>query len=102
MKSKLLFAVIILFCLLPGGLKAQNRDKAVFVKPTPGYFQNTILRDDREVMAEEAALKDDRQFEVDLSSSLLPNKIDLYKTSQWHNPPISQGNTSTCWCFSTT
>jgi bleomycin hydrolase len=26
----------------------------------------------------------------------------LYKNRQWHNPPVSQGNTSTCWCFSTT
>ena len=29
------------------------------------------------------------------------NKVDLYK-SQWHNKTLSQGNTGTCWDFSTT
>ena len=40
-------------------------------------------------------------FAVDLSGVSLPNKVSLYKT-QWHNPPVSQGNTSTCWSYSTT
>jgi bleomycin hydrolase len=72
------------------------------VEPKPGFFQNTILKDDREVRAQSETPKDNRYLSVDLSSVSLPNKVDLYKTNQWHNPPLSQGNTSTCWCFSTT
>ena len=102
MKKELLFCVLILLCLLSGGLKGQNIDKAVFIEPKPGYFQNTILRDDRDVRAAEATPKENKEFTVDLSSVSLPNKVDLYKTNEWHNPPVSQGNTSTCWCFSTT
>ncbi len=32
----------------------------------------------------------------------LPNRLDLYPDRYWHNPPVSQGNTNSCWCFSTT
>lgn len=101
MKKELVFAGMIILCSFSVKLSAQNKDKAVFLEPKPGFYQNTILRDDIEVKAQSETPKDNRYLEVDLSSSSLPNKIDLYKTNQWHNPPISQGSTSTCWCFST-
>ncbi len=47
-------------------------------------------------------LKETRELGVDQSGYQLPNKVELYKNRQWHNPPVSQGNTNTCWCFSTT
>jgi bleomycin hydrolase len=80
---------------------AQNKDKATFISPKPGFYQNSILRDDREVKEKTEPAKPARIFIADLSSASLPNKVDLYK-QQWHNAPISQGNTGTCWCFSTT
>jgi bleomycin hydrolase len=43
-----------------------------------------------------------KSFAVDLSDVSLPNKISLYKNRHWHNKPVSQGATNTCWCFSTT
>lgn len=87
-----------LFSLVNG----QNKDKAVFRESRPGFYQNTILRDDREVKERLRPTKPSRTFVVDLSAATLPNKFDLYKNKQWHNPPVSQGNTSTCWSFSTT
>jgi len=42
-----------------------------------------------------------KYFIMDMSGMELPNKVALYK-QEWHFPPISQGNTGTCWCFSTT
>jgi bleomycin hydrolase len=83
-------------------INAQNKDKAVFREFKPGFYQNSILRDDREVKEKIEPARSDKSFAVDLTNVALPNKIDLYKNRQWHNPPISQGNTSTCWCFSTT
>jgi bleomycin hydrolase len=102
MKKELLFTGLIFLYLSMGQAGAQCKDKAVFVEPKPGFYQNSILRDAREVRDQEKAPVDDRYLAVDLTASSLPNKIDLYKTNQWHNPPVSQGNTSTCWCFSTT
>jgi bleomycin hydrolase len=83
-------------------MEAQNNDKAIFREPKPGFYQNSILKDDREVneIARPAAMV--KILAVDLTSTPLPNKVDLYKNQQWHNMPLSQGNTGTCWCFSTT
>lgn len=91
------FVCIILAPVVAG----QNRDKAVFRESRPGFYQNSIMKDDREVRekAEPAAVS--RTLAVDLTGISLPNKVDLYRV-QWHNAPVSQGNTSTCWCFSTT
>jgi bleomycin hydrolase len=82
-------------------VSGQNKDKATFRTAEPGFFQNSVLRDDREVKEKLAPAKPARYFVADLSGRELPNSLDLYRT-QWHNPPFSQGNIGTCWCFSTT
>ena len=102
MKREILFVTAILSfsqCVIING---QNKDKAVFRESKPGFYQNSILRDDREVREKSEPVSISRNFVVDLSSVSLPNKFDLYRNRQWHNAPVSQGNTSTCWCFSTT
>lgn len=83
-------------------VKGQNKDKGMFMVTRSGFFQNSILKDDREVKEQLSPSNENKIFVVDLSAYQLPNKIELYKNMQWHNPPVSQGNTNTCWCFSTT
>jgi bleomycin hydrolase len=102
MKRRILFITVIISCSFFFAASGQNKDKAVFRESKPGFYQNSILRDDREVREKATPAKPYRSFVVDLSNASFPNKIDLYKVHQWHNPPISQGSTSTCWCFSTT
>lgn len=80
----------------------QNADKATFRVNEPGFYQNSILKDAREVEERKTPTPVQRSFVVDMTGKELPNKVDLYKNRQWHNTPISQGNTGTCWCFSTT
>jgi bleomycin hydrolase len=89
-------------CLISFYSEGQNKDKAVFRELKPGFIQNSVLKDDREVQVKKEPAPVRKIFQVDLSGLDLPNKLDLYKNKQWHNPPISQGNTSTCWCYSTT
>jgi bleomycin hydrolase len=79
----------------------QNNDKATFRVNEPGFYQNSILKDAREVEERKTPATVKRSFVMDMSGKEFPNKLDLYKNKQWHNPPISQGNTGTCWCFST-
>jgi bleomycin hydrolase len=81
---------------------SQNKDKAEFVIPKPGFYQNSILKDDRDVKDRLAPAVERRIFVADLSGNQFPAKVVLYTNKQWHNPPVSQGNTNTCWCFSTT
>ncbi len=102
MKRIILFITII-FCI-PDCLTlfGQNKDKAIFREGKPGFYQNSIMKDDREVKEKAEPASVNKSFVVDLTNASLPNKFDLYKNQQWHNLPVSQGNTSTCWCFSTT
>jgi bleomycin hydrolase len=102
MKKIIITSTFILSCSIALTLNGQNKDKAIFREPKPGFYQNSILKDDREVREKAEPAKINKNFVVDLSNVSLPNKFDLYKNQQWHNPPVSQGNTSTCWCFSTT
>ena len=101
MKMKRLIIPVISCILLAPFVSGQNRDKAVFRESKPGFYQNSIMKDDREVREKTVPPQVNRTFSVDLAEASLPNKIDLY-TKQWHTPPVSQGNTSTCWSFSTT
>jgi bleomycin hydrolase len=102
MKSKILTIAAVLLCSVSVSIKGQNKDKAIFRVSLPGFYQNSILRDDREVKEKMEPVRVNRNFVVDLTSVSLPNKVDLYKNQQWRNPPVSQGATNTCWCFSTT
>ncbi len=76
-----------------------QKDKVYFKEYEKGFYQNSILKDIRNVEAKKEKAKD-RILHMDLKNRKLPNKVNLYK-SEWHNPTISQGNTGTCWCFAT-
>jgi bleomycin hydrolase len=81
----------------------QKQDKSKFKEYEPGYYQNSILKDIRMVDAQLEKKAVDKRFFMDQSSYDLPNKVELYKdNTEWAHPTISQGNTGTCWCFSTT
>ena len=99
MKKTILSFFLAVFC---SALFSQPvKDVSAFKEHKPGFYQNTILKDVREVEENAVAQKPFFRFKVDYTGKSLPNKFDLYKT-YWHNPPISQGNASTCWCYSTT
>jgi len=100
MKTKFLLGVAL---LAVGALSAQNKDKGTFKVYEKGesYYYSTILKDINAVESSESKTKAFKRFKADASGKNYPAKVSLY-TSQWHNPPISQGSTGTCWDFSTT
>ncbi len=102
MNHKLSQAIIYALMFVFLSANGQNKDKAVFRVVEPGFFQNSILKDDREVKERITPVREHKIFVADLTGLSLPNRLDLYRNRQWHNPPLSQGNTGTCWCFSTT
>ncbi|MBM3404390.1 MAG: peptidase C1 [Bacteroidetes bacterium] len=76
------------------------KDKVIFKEYKPGFYQNYILKDIRDIEKSKEETKVDKRLQLDLSGKDYPNKVNRYQ-KQWYNPPISQGNTGTCWCFST-
>jgi bleomycin hydrolase len=97
------FTLLCTFLLLATLLQAQvvRKDKAQFKEYAPGFYLNNIMKGIDDYKQAKETPKIDRRFKIDLSGMELPNNIDLYK-KEWYNEPISQGNTGTCWCFSTT
>jgi len=101
---KQLFTVMLALAMMPAfNAFAQSNDKAKFQEYEPGYYQNFILKDVRTFEKKQAPAKKEKYFMMDQSGLKLPNKISDYKEhTYWHTPTTSQGNTGTCWCFSTT
>jgi bleomycin hydrolase len=95
--------LLLIFILLASLLNAQvvRKDKATFKEYQPGFYMNNILKGIEDYKQTKETPKTDRRFKIDLAGMDLPNNIDLYK-KEWYNEPVSQGSTSTCWCFSTT
>lgn len=82
--------------------KPLKKDNAVFKEFEPGYYQNSILKDIREVDDKKEGKPKEKKFIMDQAGIDLPNKTGLYaKNTSWHNPQVSQGNAGTCWAFST-
>ncbi len=79
----------------------QTKTPGVMKESKPGYYQNTIMKDIRAVDEGTAPAKKEKRFQADLSGMSFPNKVSLYQ-QEWRLPPVSQGNTNTCWSFSTT
>jgi bleomycin hydrolase len=86
-------------------LAQENTDKGkveIYTKGK-GYYYESILKDVNAV--NDSIEKIDKQpyvrFNMDQSGLDLPNDGSLY-TKEWTQPTESQGNTGTCWSFSTT
>lgn len=102
MTIRIILAVAIIYGSACYKVNGQATAKATFREFQPGFYQTSIMKDDREVRQRTEPVRTRKAFVADLTPLSLPNKIDLYKNVQWHNAPLSQGNTGTCWCFSTT
>jgi bleomycin hydrolase len=75
------------------------QDKGVF-KPVPNNYYQQILRDVNAYEATQQPAAPNSILAIDHSKATYPKDPAAYK-SVWHNKPISQGLTSTCWCFAT-
>lgn len=68
-----------------------------------GYFDNDIMKGIEQFQKEEAkAAPRKPAYKVDVSKlPYYPKSVNEF-TTWWKNKPISQGNTGTCWSFSST
>lgn len=93
--------MFVLFMLMQLLLQGQVRDTGTFIEMKPGYYQNYILKGIEDYDEPKVPYAPRKYFGVDLSKTKLPNDIADY-TTYWRQPPISQGNTGTCWSFGST
>ncbi|NJD23045.1 MAG: peptidase C1 [Melioribacter sp.] len=90
---------IFLFTLLISGLiTAQVHDKGTFVQPKSEFWEEVQKGIDDFNKKEKP---DNKTFKMDFTGLNLPKSKNEF-TSYWHFDPVNQGNTGTCWSFSTT
>ncbi|MCE1188643.1 MAG: peptidase C1 [Ignavibacteria bacterium] len=93
------FSKLVFLLLLMGVAYAQVRDKGAYVSKHSEYWDQVIQK---EIDANKPSeTKDSNVFKMDLSGYKLPGSIQEFNY-QWHTTPVNQGNTGTCWSFSTT
>ncbi len=100
MLSKLITKVFFVFLFFSQAGFSQNdrNDKGVFIDYKSDFWDTITTK------TEEFKKRNDKKklvFKMDFTGIDLPKSINEFKTI-WHNEPISQGITGTCWCFSTT
>ena len=91
----------ILFSIYTIPLLAQDgrRDQGYYQVDPPSYYRSTILEGIEDEAGEEEETR--TYFKVKLDGMDLPLDPAKYE-KVWHTNPVSQGQTGTCWCFSTT
>jgi bleomycin hydrolase len=95
-KHQLWLAFILSSGILFG--QTDRKDKALFVKPENKFYEN--IRKDLDVFNAEKE-EPRMSLKMDFNGINIPKSASEFK-SVWTGTPVSQGQTSTCWCFSTT
>lgn len=100
---KFIFTYTILTIFISSVFSQKNIDKAIFKTFDKGesYYYNSILKDINNYNLKNKTYKPHTYLAVDVNNITFPKYLKEYKTV-YHNQPISQGNTGTCWCFSAT
>ena len=73
------------------------QDKGKFVNYSNQFYSN-IINESKKYSQKEKEI--DKSFIMDFENKEIPTKIDEFTIIPTEDP-ISQGNTGTCWCFST-
>jgi bleomycin hydrolase len=100
MKSLTIFLAISLIISVNFTLLSQDeqKDKGQFIEKKNEFWEK-IEKSANEYQKPKKEPKE--VFKMDFSGLELPTSVEQFERL-WHNPPISQGWTGTCWAFSTT
>lgn len=93
----LIFCFVNLFLLQTISI-SQEKNKGVFEDSKPGFF-NEISKEAELFISKPKS--ENKNFKVDFTGMDLPKSLSEFNYV-WHNEPVSQGLTGTCWSFSTT
>lgn len=102
MKRKIWTLCVLALSVTAFAQKNVDKGKIQVEEKGKGFYYESIMKDVNAV--DDSLKKEDKepfvQMVMDQSKMDLPNNPSLYKTV-WAQPTKSQGNTGTCWCFST-
>ena len=90
-------ALILTGCMQLLLAQSSNTNKGIFLDPKEGYYEEILKAVDDYTPSKSKK----KTYKVDFTGLDIPKSVDEF-TAGWYNPPVSQGNTGTCWSFSTT
>ena len=97
MKTSITLLAILVF-VLSSFINSQTKNKGVFVEPKDGFYKEI----QKEMDEFKNPTKEKKKiFKLDFTGTNYPQSKEEFKY-YWHNEPVSQGQTGTCWSFSTT
>ncbi|NVN96317.1 MAG: peptidase C1 [Bacteroidetes bacterium] len=103
-KKNILFLTLILIAssIAVFAQKTEKKDKAIYTDKKAGYYQNVLLKTIESEDQKNTAIKEtEKVFSMDFTGNIYPTDTSKY-TKFWHNNPLNQGLTGTCWCFAGT
>ncbi|MBN1340142.1 MAG: hypothetical protein JXA03_12510 [Bacteroidales bacterium] len=95
MKKITVFFSVILITLSGAAQLPDRPAKAHYMKYNGGYYRDVILKSLNDTATGQSAKE---RLRADMNGFHFPTDTALY-TRVWHNPPVSQGRTGTCWTF---
>ncbi|MBU0473174.1 MAG: C1 family peptidase [Bacteroidetes bacterium] len=95
---KHLFTTLLIITFISSITFSQNNNKASYVEHKSEFFKQ--MENDLDTFNKKSK-EEKKSFKMDFSGIDVPKSVDEFKTF-WHNQPVSQGFTGTCWDFSTT
>jgi bleomycin hydrolase len=99
MKNQSIFLVSIIILLTNHHIQAQDLRNKGNIRVYKNEFLKEIEKSSKEYFEKDKEPK--KVFKVDFTGLDLPKSKDEF-TYYWHNDPLSQGLTGTCWSFSST
>ena len=90
------FFQILLVLIVP--MVASAQDKAHYKDRESGFYQDSILPAINDFNNSMEKAGETRYLTMDFDHVKAPRELEDYNPA-WHNAPLSQGATGTCWCF---
>ena len=75
-----------------------QKDKVVYKDQVNGFYQDSIQTGIKAFENKQKTESDKKYLSVDFSGYEFLTDIKDYNP-EWHNDPLSQGSTGTCWCY---
>lgn len=100
-RNLLIIGAAVLLAAPSGYSQTRKKDRATYREVGPNYYFNVILPALEKRPGTPNKTESKAYFRADLSNRKLPESPEVFQ-QVWHNDPISQGRTNTCWCYSTT
>lgn len=101
MKKTGICFLLVFMSLVLSSQENPEKNRVVYKESKNGFYQDTILSNINNFKSPPEYSEPKSFISMDFTGEIYPVDTTAY-TSYWHNAPVSQGRTGTCWSFAST